>query len=100
VTEISESQHAPVIIAGFGRYGQIVGRLLQANGLSATVLEHDAEQVESLRRFGWKTFYGDATRLDLLRVAGAEKARVFVLAIDDVAQSEKWPGWCASTSRT
>ena len=89
VTEISESQDAPVIIAGFGRYGQIVGRLLQANGLTATVLEHDAEQVESLRRFGWKTYYGDATRLDLLRVAGAEKARVFVLAIDDVAQSEK-----------
>jgi glutathione-regulated potassium-efflux system ancillary protein KefC len=86
--EIADEQHAPVIIAGFGRYGQIVGRMLSAGGLSATVLDHSAEQVESVRRFGWPAFYGDASRLDLLRVAGADKARVFVLAIDDVAQSE------------
>jgi len=85
--EISEVQHAPIIIAGFGRYGQIVGRLLNANGLSATVLEHDADQVETVRRFGWPVFYGDATRLDLLRTAGAAKARVLVLAIDDLDQS-------------
>mgnify|MGYP001454622049 CR=1 FL=1 len=85
--EISEPQHAPVIIAGFGRYGQIVGRLLYANGLRATVLEHDADQVDSLRRFGWPVFYGDATRLDLLRTAGAASARVVVIAIDDVAQN-------------
>ncbi|WP_298831706.1 glutathione-regulated potassium-efflux system protein KefC [uncultured Piscinibacter sp.] len=84
---IDDTQRAPVIIAGFGRYGQIVGRLLYANGLSATVLEHDAEQVEAVRRFGWQVYYGDATRLDLLRSAGAEQARVLVLAIDDVAQS-------------
>jgi len=87
LAELAEPQHAPVIIAGFGRYGQIVGRLLSANGLSATVLEHDAEQVEGIRRFGWKVFYGDATRLDLLRTAGAAEARVFVLAIDDIEQS-------------
>ena len=85
--ELSEPQHAPVIIAGFGRYGQVVGRLLNASGLAATVLEHDAEQVETLRRFGWKVFYGDAARLDLLRTAGAARAKVFVLAIDDVARS-------------
>ncbi|MBL8287701.1 MAG: glutathione-regulated potassium-efflux system protein KefC [Rubrivivax sp.] len=85
--EIAEPQHVPIIIAGFGRYGQIIGRLLAANGLAATVLEHSAEQVEGLRRFGWKAFYGDATRLDLLRTAGAAEARVFVLAIDDVEQS-------------
>jgi glutathione-regulated potassium-efflux system ancillary protein KefC len=85
--EISEDQHAPIIIAGFGRYGQIVGRMLNANGQSATVLDHDAEAVESLRKFGWPAFYGDATRLDLLRVAGADRAKIFVLAIDDVAQS-------------
>jgi glutathione-regulated potassium-efflux system ancillary protein KefC len=84
---IAEPQHAPVVIAGFGRYGQVVGRLLSANGLSATVLEHDADQVESLRRFGWPVFYGDAARLDLLRLAGVAQAKVFVLAIDDVAQS-------------
>ena len=87
--EINEPQTAPVIIAGFGRYGQIVGRLLNANGLSATVLEHDVDQVETVRRFGWPVFYGDATRLDLLRTAGAARARVLVLAIDDVEQSLK-----------
>ena len=87
VAELSESQTAPVIIAGFGRYGQIVGRLLFANGFKSTVLEHDAEQVEAVRRFGWPVFYGDATRLDLLRTAGAADAKVFVLAIDDVEQS-------------
>ncbi|HTP73389.1 MAG TPA: glutathione-regulated potassium-efflux system protein KefC [Burkholderiaceae bacterium] len=80
-------QTAPVIIAGFGRYGQIVGRLLFGNGLSATVLEHDADQVETTRRFGWQTYYGDATRLDLLRVAGAAQAKVLVVAIDDVEQN-------------
>lgn len=87
MAEISVPQEAPVIIAGFGRYGQIVGRLLFANGIAATVLEHDADQIEGVRRFGWKVFYGDATRLDLLRTAGAAQARVLVLAIDDVDQS-------------
>jgi glutathione-regulated potassium-efflux system ancillary protein KefC len=85
--EISEPQDAPIIIAGFGRYGQIVGRLLYANGFRSTVLDHDAEQVEAMRQFGWPAFYGDATRLDLLRTAGADKARLLVLAIDDVEQS-------------
>ena len=84
---IDDGHAAPVIIAGFGRYGQIVGRLLHASGFSATVLEHDAEQVEAVRRFGWQVYYGDATRLDLLRSAGADAARLFVLAIDDVEQS-------------
>jgi glutathione-regulated potassium-efflux system ancillary protein KefC len=86
---ISEAQNAPVIIAGFGRYGQIVGRLLFANGLAATVLEHSAEQVESLRKWGWRVFYGDATRLDLLRMSGADSAKVLVVAIDDIEQSLK-----------
>ncbi|WP_372528703.1 glutathione-regulated potassium-efflux system protein KefC [Piscinibacter sp.] len=85
--EISEPQSAPVIIAGFGRYGQIVGRLLYANGITPTVLDHDAEQIEAMRRFGWRVFYGDATRLDLMRTAGADTARLLVLAIDDVEQS-------------
>lgn len=87
--EIHEPQHAPVIIAGFGRYGQIVGRLIFANGIAATVLDHDAEQVEGVRRFGWPAFYGDATRLDLMRTAGADQAHVLVVAIDDVEQSLK-----------
>ncbi len=87
IKELDQPQDAPILIAGFGRYGQIVGRLLFANGLSATVLDHDAEQVEGARRFGWKVFYGDATRLDLLRVAGAAQARVLVVAIDDIEQN-------------
>jgi len=86
---LAEPQEAPVIIAGFGRYGQVVGRLLYANGLKATVLDHDAEQIDLLRKFGFRVHYGDATRLDLLRLAGAEHARVLVVAIDDTEQSLK-----------
>ena len=85
--EINEAQDAPVIIAGFGRYGGIMGRLLQAHGIALTVLDHDADQVEVVRKFGGRVFYGDARRLDLLRTAGAAKARVLVIAIDDVEQS-------------
>ena len=85
--EISEPQNQSVIIAGSGRYGQIVARLLFANGIKPTMLDHDAESIEAFRRFGWRVFYGDAKRLDLLRVAGAAKARVLVLAIDDMEQS-------------
>ena len=85
--EISEPQHAPVIIAGFGRYGQMVGRLLNAQGIGATVLDHDADMIEAARAFGYKVHYGDATRLDLLRTAGAGTARVFVVAVDDREQS-------------
>jgi len=89
VAEISEPQTAPVIVAGFGRYGQVVSRMLYANGITPTVLDHDAEQIEALRKFGWRVFYGDASRLDLLRTAGAASAKVLVLAIDDVDQSLK-----------
>lgn len=78
-----EDEGHPVIIAGFGRFGQIVGRLLHANGIDATVLEHDPNHIETLRQFGFKVFYGDASRLDLLRAAGAERAKVLVVAIDD-----------------
>jgi monovalent cation:proton antiporter-2 (CPA2) family protein len=80
--EIDESDN-PVIIVGFGRFGQIVGRLLIANGYRITVLEHNPAQIDLLRRFGWKVFYGDAARLDLLHAAGAAEARMLVLAIDD-----------------
>jgi glutathione-regulated potassium-efflux system ancillary protein KefC len=78
---------APVIVAGFGRYGQIVGRVLLAQGFRITVLDHDPDQIESIRKFGYKVFYGDATRLDLLAAAGAAKAKLLVVAIDDVADS-------------
>lgn len=85
--EISEQQEPKVLICGFGRYGQIVGRALLAQGLKLTVLDHDADTVEGLRQFGFRVFYGDATRLDLLRTAGAATARVVVVAVDDVEQS-------------
>ncbi len=77
----------PVVIAGFGRFGNSVGRLLWANGVGATVLEDDADRVELLRKLGLKVFYGDATRLDLLRAAGAEQAKLLVLALDDPAKN-------------
>jgi glutathione-regulated potassium-efflux system ancillary protein KefC/glutathione-regulated potassium-efflux system protein KefB len=76
-----------VIIAGFGRFGQIVGRILRAKQISFTALEANQTQVDFLRRFGNQVFYGDASRLELLRAAHAENAAVFVLAIDDVEAS-------------
>ena len=77
----------PVIIAGFGRFGQIIGRLLTANRIGVTVLDHDPDQIELLRKFGFEVFYGDATRVDLLEAAGIGKAQALVIAIDDVADS-------------
>jgi voltage-gated potassium channel Kch len=77
----------PVIIAGFGRFGHIVGRLLLANGIGATFLDVDSDQVELLRRVGLKVFYGDASRPDLLMAAGAARAKILVLAIDDQERS-------------
>lgn len=85
--EISEPQDAPIVIAGFGRYGQIVARMMLAQGIPCTVLDHDAEMIEAARSFGYRVFYGDASRLDLLRTAGAASAQVLVVAVDDVAQS-------------
>ena len=73
----------PVIIAGYGRFGQIVSRLLKASGYEATLLDHDAGQIELTGRFGYKVFYGDAANGDLLRAAGAGRARLLVIAIDD-----------------
>jgi monovalent cation:proton antiporter-2 (CPA2) family protein len=74
---------SPVIIAGFGRFGSIVGRFLRANGVRPTVLEYDSDRVELLRRLGLKVFYGDASRKDLLEAAGAREARLLVIAMED-----------------
>jgi monovalent cation:proton antiporter-2 (CPA2) family protein len=82
-----EELYPRVIIAGFGRFGQIVGRILTAKRISFTALEANQTQVDFLRRFGNQVFYGDASRLELLRAAHAENAEVFVLAIDDVEAS-------------
>jgi monovalent cation:proton antiporter-2 (CPA2) family protein len=82
-----EELYPKVIIAGFGRFGQIVGRILSAKKISFTALEANQTQVDFVRRFGNQVFYGDASRLELLRSAHAENAEVFVLAIDDVEAS-------------
>ena len=76
-----------VIIAGFGRVGQIVSRVLRARHIRFTALDSSQTHVDFVRRFGNRIYYGDASRLDLLRAAGAESAEVFVLAIDDVDSS-------------
>ena len=74
---------ARVIIAGHGRYGMTVGRILGAIGIKAVALDHDAEQIDVLRRFGYKVYYGDASRPDLLEAAGARTASALVIAVDD-----------------
>ena len=79
--------HPKVIIAGFGRFGQIVGRVLRARKIAFTALESSQAQVDTLHRFGIKVYYGDASRVELLRAAHAENAEVFVLAIDEVEAS-------------
>ena len=82
-----ESHNHPVILAGFGRFGHIVGRLLRANGFGVTVLDNDPDQVETLAKFGIKSYYGDASRADLLAAAGAANARLFICAVDDPERS-------------
>ena len=74
---------ALAIIAGFGRMGNMVGRMLQVNGIKTTVLDHDPGVVDSVRKLGLQAYYGDASRLDLLHSAGAEKAKLMILALDD-----------------
>jgi glutathione-regulated potassium-efflux system protein KefB len=79
--QISSAKH--VIIAGYGRFGQIMGRLLHAQGYEITVLDHSPSQIELLRRFGNTVFYGDAARQELLEAAGAHTAQMLIVAIDD-----------------
>lgn len=82
-------QRPDVVIAGFGRFGQIVARLLIVNGFKTSTLDSSAAQVELVRRFGRRVHYGDATRLDLLRASGAADAKLLIVAIDDRDQAEK-----------
>jgi monovalent cation:proton antiporter-2 (CPA2) family protein len=84
--EIDEKDN-PVILAGFGRFGHIVGRILNLQGIRTTVLDLDADQVELVRKLGAKVFYGDASRLELLHAAGADKAKLLIVAIDDEEKS-------------
>ncbi len=76
-----EEKH-PVIIAGFGHFGSTIGRFLRANGVEATILDYDSDRVDLLRKMGFKVYYGDATRIDLLEAAGAERAKLLIAAID------------------
>ena len=78
-------ESTPVLVAGFGRFGQVVTRVLRGLDIGATVIDHDPGQVDTVRRFGWKAYYGDATRLELLESAGAAGARLLLVAIDDAA---------------
>jgi monovalent cation:proton antiporter-2 (CPA2) family protein len=82
-------ENNPVIIAGFGRFGQIVGRILATRGIPFTALDLDTEQLEFVTQFGEQVYFGDASRLDMLRAARADKAAVLVIAIDDVEASMK-----------
>jgi glutathione-regulated potassium-efflux system ancillary protein KefC/glutathione-regulated potassium-efflux system protein KefB len=82
-----EGEEPRVLIAGFGPFGQMVGRVLRARHIRFTALEISQAQVDFVRRFGNKLYYGDASRLEMLRAAGAERAEVLVLAIDDVEAS-------------
>ena len=82
-----DERDTPVIIAGFGRFGQIVARILRVKRLAFTALDSSQTHVDFVRRFGNKVYYGDASRLDLLRAAGAATARVLVLALDDTEAS-------------
>jgi len=78
-----DDEQNDVVIAGFGNFGSTIGRLLKANGIPATVLDMDSDRVESLRKMGFKVYYGDALRLELLKAAGCEQAKIFISAIDN-----------------
>lgn len=87
--DVVEDTDPRVIIAGFGRFGQIVARILNLSGIPFTALEINPNLVDFVKRYGNKIYYGDARRLDLLRSAGTDRARLFVLAVDDVEASMK-----------
>ncbi|AKR42016.1 monovalent cation:proton antiporter-2 (CPA2) family protein [Methylophilus sp. TWE2] len=88
-----------VIIAGFGRFGQIVGRVLTAKGITPTLIDNDPNQVDLTRQFGWRCYYGDASRLDVLEEAGIAEAKLLVIAVNDATATlemaklvkERWP---------
>ena len=87
--EVIDHHDAPVVFAGYGRFGQIVGRILRANRIPTTIVDLDPEMVDVLGRLGVKAYYGDASRVELLHAAGCERARLFVLAVDDAAEATK-----------
>lgn len=83
--EITDKENA-VIIAGFGRFGVVIGRFLKANGISATILDNNPGNIQVLRKFGFKVFYGDASRPDLLHTAGAAEAKLLIITLENREQ--------------
>ena len=81
--EAPQNEHNPVLILGFGRVGQVVGRLLQTQNIGTTIIDIDGDHIEFLKQFGHRVYYGDATDMNLLRIAGADEAKVIVVAMDD-----------------
>ena len=80
-------EKAEIIIAGFGRFGQTVSRVLKMEGMRHIILEHSASQVKAARKFNNEVYYGDASRADILKSAGGDHAKIFILAIDDMEKS-------------
>lgn len=95
----SITENNGVIIAGFGRFGQIIGRVLVAKGITPTLIDNDPNQVDLTRQFGWRCYYGDASRLDVLMEAGIAEAQLLVIALNDTAAvldmaklvKQRWP---------
>jgi len=81
--EAPRNEHNPVLILGYGRVGQVIGRLLQTQNIGTTIIDSDGDHIEFLKQFGQRVFYGDATDMDLLRIAGADEAKVIIVAMDD-----------------
>ena len=81
-----DDAESPVIIIGFGRFGQVIGRMLMANKIMPTIIDNDPEQLERVRRFGYKSYYGDALRLNVLHSAGADRAKLIVLSLEDAEE--------------
>lgn len=87
--DVIDDDGHPVIIAGYGRFGMTIGRLLAASGFNATVLDYDPAQIDLLRRLGQTVFYGDAARPEILRAAGAERAKLLVIAVGNTAKADE-----------
>lgn len=88
-----EKQHS-VIIAGFGHFGSTIGRFLKANGIKATILDSDSERVDILRKMGFEVYYGDATRVELLKAAGADTAKLLIAVIDNTETNHELISKC------
>lgn len=87
VYDVIQDENPEVIIAGFGRFGQVFGRILRSQRIPFVAIDHDADQIELLRKFGNKVYYGEVSRLEILEAAGVARAKYFILAIDDIELS-------------